>query len=143
MTMDNKPVVDVANMMNIGWHLKNARLQMFLNLVNRRLVTFTHNLSIYGHHIVPDALSRISNMTCVAKDCHAERFLDDLPAKVTCMSILLEALAFSSTMSSVIVTTTIEMADQLCLGSGPILLGSRHAWLNLQSECGDCKRFVK
>ena len=56
---DNKQVADVANMMKIGHHLRNVRLNSLLNSVNRSIVTFTQTSAKAGHHIVPDALKRI------------------------------------------------------------------------------------
>ena len=51
---DNKPVTDMVNMMRIGHHSRNVRLQSLLNSVNGSSITFTHNSTKAGHHIVLD-----------------------------------------------------------------------------------------
>ena len=90
---NNKPVADAVNMMKIGRNSKNARLQSLLNSVNRSSITFTHNSTKAGHHIVPESLSRILPPKCQAKDCQVERFLSELPDGFQCMSISMESLA--------------------------------------------------
>ena len=140
---DNKPVADAANMMRIGRHSKNGRLQTLLNSVNRSSVTFTHNSAKAGHHVVPDELSRTPGPVCTTKDCKVERFLHEMPDKVQCMAVSLEGLALSSTTPAMLAATTTEVGDAVGLGSGPIPLGSRQAWIVLQAACADCRRFVE
>ena len=72
---DNKPVADAANMMPIYRHSRNVSLRSLLNSVNRSSITFTHNLAKAGHHIMPDALSRVPGPRFTARDCQVERFL--------------------------------------------------------------------
>ena len=82
---DNKPVVDAANLLKTGKYSKNARLQSLLTCVNRSNASFKHNSAKAGLHIVPDAASRLKT-SCGSRDCQVERFLQDLPDKVQCMS---------------------------------------------------------
>ena len=140
---DNKPVADAANMMRIGRHSKNGRLQTLLNSVNRSSVIFSHNSAKAGLHVVPDELSRTPGPVCRARDCQVERFLRELPDKVQCMAISLESLAISSTTPAMLAATTTEVGDTVSLGTGPIPLGSRQAWIGLQSACSECRKFVQ
>ena len=139
---DNKPVVDAANMMRTGRHSRNARLQSLLSCVNRSNVVFRHNSAKAGLHTVPDALSRVSHPPCCSKDCQVERFLRELPDKVQCMSITLESMALSSLDPTILASTAPMLEQLLCPNSGPIPLGSRQAWLNLQGSDPDCQRFL-
>ena len=140
---DNKPVADTANMMKIGRHSRNVRLQALLNSVNRSSITFTHNSAKAGHHIIPDALSRIPAPKGTSKDCQVERFLSELPDRVQCMAITLESLAILSTTPVILAAMTAEVCNELTNGSGPIPLGSRQAWIGLQSNCYYCRRFME
>ena len=63
---DNKPVVDAANLMKIGRHSRNSRLQSLLTSVNRSNITFKHNSAKAGLHVVADAASR-HRTTCGLK----------------------------------------------------------------------------
>ena len=139
---DNKPVVDAANMMRTGRASRNARLQSLLSCVNRSNVVFRHNSAKAGLHQVPDALSRISHPPCCSKDCQVERFLEELPDKVQCMSLTLEDIALSSLDPTILASTAPMLEKLLSINSGPIPLGSRQAWLNLQGSDSDCQRFL-
>ena len=139
---DNKAVVDAANLMRIGRHSTSARLQAMLTSVNRSNVTFRHNSAKAGLHIVPDALSRIPGKTCRAKDCQVERFLEEMPDQVQCMPITMETLTLSSLDPVTLACLTQDIDRLMGPGAGPIPLGSRQAWLNLQADCHDCRRFV-
>ena len=144
---DNKPVVDAANMMKIGRHSKNSRLQSLLTSVNRSNVTFRHNSAKAGLHVVPDAASRLK-MSCGSKDCQIERFLEDLPNIVQCMAMEaspgLDILTRMDTDPAILAATASEFADLLETGgAGPIPLGSRQTWINIQQENKVCRRFTK
>merc|ERR1719319_431093 len=39
--------------------------------------------------------------------------------------------------------TTTEVGDAVSLGTGPIPLGSRQAWIGLQADCTDCRKFME
>ena len=144
---DNKPVVDAANMMKMGRHSKNARLQSLLTSVNRSNITFQHNSAKAGLHLVPDAASRIKT-SCGSSDCQVERFIQDLPQQVQCMSILgstlpVNILTVMGTDPVIIAATSMEFSKLFELGGvGPIPLGSRQAWLNIQQESNICRRFL-
>ena len=144
---DNKPVVDAANMMKIGRHSKNARLQSLLTSVNRSNITFQHNSAKAGLHLVPDAASRLK-MSCKSKDCQVERFLQDLPNQVQCMTILpgssCDILKQLNTDPVIIAATTSELINIMeSGGAGPIPFGSKQAWINIQKECNFCRRFLE
>ena len=139
---DNKAVVDAANLMRIGRHSTSARLQAMLTSVNRSNVAFRHNSAKAGLHIVPDALSRIPGPVCRAKDCQVERFLEEMPGHIQCMPITMETLALSPLDPVTLACLSQDIDKLMGPGAGPIPLGSRQAWLNLQSDCSDCRRFV-
>ena len=143
---DSKPVVDAVKMMQIGRHSKNSRLQSLLSSVNRSNVIFRHNSAKAGHHMVPDAASRLLRTTCSSKDCQVERFLRELPNKVQCMSIsadnCLDILMFQHMNPAIIAATTIELAERLNTGAGPIPLASRKSWIQIQSASPECRRFL-
>ena len=140
---DNKPVVDAANKMRLGRASTNARLQQMLACVNRSNIVFRHNSAKAGQHTVADALSRNSSHHCTAKDCQVERFLEELPGKaMQCMSITLETLTTAPLDPVHLATLTPEIAKLMGPGAGPIPLGSRETWLQLQAEDKDCRRFV-
>ena len=136
---DNKPVVDATNMMKLGRHSKNARLQSLLTSVNRSNIVFRHNSAKAGLHCVPDAASRIKT-SCGSKDCQVERFLEDLPNVVQCMSIMTDL----SSDPVILAAVASEFERLLESGAaGPIPLGSREAWISIQKESKACRRFVK
>ena len=139
---DNKPVVDASNLMRIGRHSSNPRLQQLLASVNKGNVVFRHNSAKAGHHLVPDALSRVTRSTCTSKDCQIERFLVDLPQEVQFMPITLASLLLASADPTILASAAPDISRLLSPGSGPIPLGSRQTWINLQSQCQLCSRFV-
>ena len=139
---DNKSVVDAANLMRIGRHSTNPRLQQLLASVNRSNVVFRHNSAKAGHHKVPDALSRVRTSKCTSKDCQIERFLEDLPQEVQFMPITLASLVLASSDPAILASSAPDMSRLLGPGSGPIPLGSRQTWIDLQSQCNLCSRFV-
>ena len=98
--------------------------------------------SVNSRQVVLDALSRLLDVTYSARDCHMERFLQELQDKIACMTISLESLAILSMTNATISANTMEFADQLITGAGPIPLGSCKAWLNMQSECNNCCKFA-
>ena len=140
--VDNKPVSDAANLMRIGRHSTNARLQTLLTSVNRSPVIYRHNSAKAGLHAVPDALSRLPTTTCNSKDCQVERFLRELPDQVQCMSLTLKDIAIGSINPATLAASAPQLEDILNQG-GPLPLGSRQAWLDLQSECHECQRFLE
>ena len=140
---DNKPTSDAANLMRIGRHSTNARLQTLLTSVNRSPVIYRHNSAKAGLHAVPDALSRTPRTCCSSKDCQVERFLRELPDQVQCMSLTMENLALGSTDPAILAATATELDAILKQGGGPLPLGSRPAWAALQQDCQDCRRFFE
>ena len=140
---DNKPVVEAANKMKLGKHSTSSRLQQLLACVNRSNIKFRHNSAKAGLHTVPDALSRIPRSTCCTKDCQVERFLDDIPDKVQFMPITLATLSISSLDPATLAALTPDLTQITGPGAGPIPLGSRQTWINLQADCPDCVRFIK
>ena len=139
---DNKPVVDAAALMKLGRHSTSSRLQQLLASVNRSNIKFRHNSAKAGLHTVPDALSRRPRATCGCKDCQVERFLDDIPASVQFMPITLSTLTTATIDPATLAAIAPDMKKLLGPGAGPIPLGSRETWVNLQSDCGDCARFL-
>lgn len=143
---DNKPVVEAANMMRLGRSSKSPRLQSLLASVNRSNIQFMHSSAKAGDHVVPDRLSRMKR-TCGAKDCQVERFLDDVPAQIQCMSVSLkdldlERFIFADIEPAVLSATSAELADILCKGRGTIPLGSRAAWLEIQRSNAECRKYL-
>ena len=130
--------------MKIGRHSKNSRLQSLLTSVNRSNVTFRHNSAKAGLHVVPDAASRLK-MSCGSKDCQVERFLEDLPHIVQCMAMRtgsdLAIMTHLHTDRVILAATASEFADLWDTGgAGPIPLGSRQSWINIQEESKDLLR---
>ena len=139
---DNKSVVDASNLMRMGRHSTNPRLQTLLASVNRSPVLFRHNSAKSGKHLVPDALSRTPIKSCGSKDCQIERFLAEMPQEVQFMPFTLSSLCLASTDPTALAAMAPDVAKALGPGSGPIPLGSREAWVALQSNCQLCKRFI-
>ena len=139
---DNKSVVDASNLMRMGKHSTNPRLQTLLASVNRSPVLFRHNSAKSGQHLVPDALSRVPVQTCRSKDCQIERFLAEMPQEVQFMPFTLSSLCLASTDPATLAAMAPDLAKILGPGSGPIPLGSRAAWIALQSQCQLCTRFI-
>ena len=139
---DNKPVVEAAKLMKLGRHSTSSRLQQLLASVNRSNVDFRHNSAKAGLHIVPDQCSRTPTAQCTSKDCQVERFLDDIPATAQCMSLTLSSLCLSPMDSATLAALTPDIHQLLGPGAGPIPLGSRQTWINLQAECPQCVRFL-
>ena len=140
---DNKSVVDASNLMRTGRHSTNPRLQSLLASVNRSPVLFRHNSAKNGKHLVPDALSRRTLSTCTSKDCQIERFLADMPQEVQFMSITLSSLFLASSDPTILAAIGPDVSKLIAPGSGPIPLGSRQAWINVQSQCKLCTRFAQ
>ena len=108
--------------MKMGKHSKSPRLQSLLASVNRSNIQFFHSSAKAGEHLVPDKLSRL-NKPCGVKDCQVERFLDDVPAEVQCMSVSINSgspnmydLIFGNLS---LASTTAELSDILSKGRGP------------------------
>ena len=139
---DNKPVVQATNLMKLGRHSTNSRLQQLLASVNRSNIKFMHNSAKAGLHTVPDALSRIPRSSCCTKDCQVERFLDDIPDRVQFMPITLATLSISSLDPASLAALTPDLSQITGPGAGPIPLGSKQTWINLQADCPDCVRFI-
>ena len=139
---DNKPVVEAAKLMKLGRHSKSSRLQQLLASVNRSNVDFKHNSAKAGLHVVPDQCSRTPTAPCSSKDCQVERFLDEIPAKAQCMPINLSSLLLGDMDHATLAAITPDINQLLGPGAGPIPLGSRQTWINLQAECQHCVRFL-
>ena len=139
---DNKPVIQAADLMKLGKHSTNSRLQQLLASVNRSNIKFMHNSAKAGFHTVPDALSRLPRNSCCTKDCQVERFLDDIPDKVQFMPITLATLSIGSLDPATLAAIMPDLTQLTGPGAGPIPLGSRQTWINLQADCPDCIRFI-
>ena len=143
---DNKPVVYAANLMKTGKYSKNARLQSLLTCVNRSNITFRHNSAKAGLHTVPDTASRLKT-TCRSSDCQVERFLEGLPNTVQCMSSSIEETSkdlLSAIFSNLPVVAAVhDHPPGNLLVNGPLPLGSRQAWIEIQQESEICKRFTE
>ena len=133
---DSLPVVDIANLMKMGRHSKNACLQSLLSSVNRSNVIFRHNSATAGLNMVPNALSRLKLTTCNSKDCQVEKFLLDLPDKVQCMSTdnFMEIMNFPQMEPAMIAASTAELTERLSTAAGPIPLASRQSCIQVQAE---------
>ena len=143
---DNKPVVEAAKLMKLGRYSKSPRLQSLLASVNRSNVQFCHNSAKAGLHVVPDRLSRMKH-TCGAKDCQIERFLDDIPDKMQCMSAVVRnpdwlTILFADIEYHSLGASSTQLSDILCKGRGSIPLGSRAAWLEIQRSNTECRKYL-
>ena len=145
---DSLAVVKAADLLRRGSHSTNPRLQSLLASVNRRNVIFYHNSAKAGKHLIPDHLSRMNDSTCRAKDCAIERFLTDIPLKVEAMSVTLahqEPSLLSLTLGepasdpTELAAAAVDLADQLISRSGPIPLGNRQVWMNIQKSDESCR----
>ena len=141
-------VVKAADLIRRGKHSSNPRLQSLLASVNRRNIRFFHNSAKAGLHRVPDHLSRMKDKTCNSKDCAIERFLDDVPVNVQAMNMSLSntrpnlfslCLAEIIPPPAIIAATSQELSDELIKRSGPIPLGSRQTWMEVQKSDPDCQ----
>ena len=144
---DSKPVVDCANILSQGKASKNPRLQSLMNCINRANVKLFHNSAKAGLHLVPDAGSRMRT-SCSSTNCQVERFLDEIPSKIQLMASEVQdstllSIAFSSTEPAFIAATTSELSDKLTAGAGPIPLGSKSTWKELQSSDPNCHKFLQ
>ena len=141
-------VVKAADLIRRGKHSSNPRLQSLLASVNRRNIRFFHNSAKAGLHRVPDHLCRMTDKTCNSKDSAIERFLDEIPINVQAMNIDtnqppldLTSLCFAGMIPppAVISATSMELGDELLKRSGPIPLGSRQTWMDVQKSDHDCQ----
>ena len=141
-------VVKAADLIRRGKHSTNPRLQSLLASVNRRNIKFFHNSAKAGLHRVPDYLSRMKDKTCHSKDCAIERFLDDVPINIQAMhmacsdpvpDILSMCLLDQLPPPAIIAATSQELEDKLLKTSGPIPLGSRQSWMEIQKSDIDCQ----
>ena len=139
---DNKPVVEATKLMKLGRHSTSSRLQQLFASVNRSNVDFRHNSAKAGLHIVPDQCSRTPTASCSSKDCQVERFIDDIPVQAQCMPITLSSVLLSPLDPATLAAVTPDIQQLLGQGAGPIPLGSRQTWINLQAECPQCVRFL-
>ena len=136
---DSSAVVQATELMRKGKHSSNPRLQSLLASVNRRNVKFFHNSAKSGKHIVPDSLSRFKDTRCRSKGCAVERFLDDIPVKLESMSLTLLSICLEDPLLPVLIAaTSAELSESLTCRSGPIPLGSRQTWINIQKSDSDC-----
>ena len=140
-------VIKAAELIRKGKHSSNPRLQSLLASVNRRNIRFFHNSAKAGFHTVPDHLSRKKDTTCLSKDCAIERFLDDIPLEIQAMSLshldpttTLLALCLEDSIPdpAILAATSQELEEQLLKRSGPIPLGSRQTWMEVQRSDPDC-----
>ena len=148
---DSMPVVKAAQLMKLGRHSKNPRLQQLLTSVNRRNVRFHHSSAKAGHHIAPDTLSRL-NRSCGAKDCAVERYLSDIPVQAECMPINLINDCILDNITDILLTemdpcmlaaTSADLAKMLLHSPGSIPLGSRKSWRAIQESDKDCDTVLK
>ena len=140
-------VVKAADLIRRGKHSSNPRLQSLLASINRRNIRFFHNSAKAELHIVPDHLSRLKDATCHSKDCSIERFLEDIPTTIQAMSLspvnssfTLLSLCLEDPIPSpvVLAASSQQLEDQLLKRSGPIPLGSRQTWMEVQRSDPDC-----
>lgn len=139
---DNKAVVEATELMRKGKHSKSPRLLSLLASVNRSNVIFRHNSAKAGLHTVPDALSRAPPKPCTSKDCQVHRFLADIPIKVEMMPITLCSITLDSMDPAQLASFATEIGELFGKGLGPIPLGSRQSWIQLQADCEDCSKFL-
>ena len=139
---DSMPVVRAANLMKMGKHSKNPRLQSLLTCVNRRNITFVHNSAKGGLHVVPDALSRMDT-NCSCKDCGIKKFLDEIPVKVELMATqistnFMDAL-FCDLEPCQLAALAVVLNNTLVNPIGSIPFGNKRAWLDIQNSNHECK----
>ena len=139
---DSSAVVEAANLMRKGKHSSCPRLQSLLSSVNRRNVKFFHNFAKSGKHIVPDSLSRLKDTKCRSKDCAVERFLDDIPVQLKSLTLLSISLE-DPLYPTILAATSAELSELLTCRSGPIPLGSRRTWIDIQKSDTDCNAVFK
>ena len=148
---DSLAVVKAVDLIRRGKHSSNPRLQSLLSSINRLNIIFFHNSAKAGNHVVPDHLSRLRDTTCKSADCAIERFLNDIPINIEAMSSNL--LTSSSTLlaicledytpsPAILSATSTDLADQL-MQAGPIPLGSRQTWIQMQKSDPDCQIVYK
>ena len=134
-TPDCKAVVEAVERMRKGKISRNPRLQTILISINRRPVTFIHSSAKTGQHIIPDHASRL-DITCGSKDCAVERFLDDIPDNVQCMSMVSLNDLFTPNNPCHIAATASD--NILSLAEGDHLpLGDKHVWKSMQENDND------
>ena len=145
---DSLAVVKAVELIRKGRHSSNPRLQSLLASVNRRNIRFFHNSAKAGRHVIPDHLSRLTDTTCHSTDCAIERFLDDVPVNLEAMCLHLEnpeasllslSLEDNLPCPPVIAATASELEHLLLARSGPIPLGSRATWIDIQKSDEDCR----
>ena len=134
-TPDCKAVVEAVERMRKGKMSRNPRLQTILISINRRPVTFIHSSAKTGQHIIPDHASRL-DITCGSKDCAVERFLDDIPDNVQCMSIMSINDLFTPNVPCHIAATATENILSLAEGNH-LPLGDKHVWQTMQENDND------
>ena len=89
-------------------------------------------------------LSRLEDTTCNSKDCAVERFLDDIPLQIEAMDLTLLSLSLEGPSSpAIIAATSAELSQFLTSMSGPIPLGSRKTWIDIQKSDPDCNAVFK
>ena len=131
-TPDCKAVVEAVEKMRKGKMSRNPRLQTILISINRRPVTFIHSSAKTGQHVIPDNASRL-DITCGSKDCAVERFLDEIPDNVQCMSIKFINDIFTPNYPCHIAATSID--NVLSLSEGNHLpLGDKQIWKAMQES---------
>lgn len=141
---DSSAVVQATELMRKGKHSSSPRLQSLLASINRRNVKFFHNSAKSGKHIVPDSLSRLKDTSCKSKDCAVERFLDDIPLQLESMSSTLLSISLEDPLlPAIIAATSTELSELLTSKSGPIPLGSRRTWIDIQKSDPDCNAVFK
>jgi len=149
---DSLAVVKAADLIRKGSHSSNPRLQSLLASINRRNIKFFHNSAKAGKHLIPDHLSRMTDATCRAKDCAIERFLSEIPQNIQAMSttllnqepcLLPLTLGEPASHPSILAAVSHDLADQLINRSGPIPLGNRKVWMDIQKSDDTCKTVFK
>ncbi len=134
-TPDCKAVVEAVERMRKGKISRNPRLQTILISINRRPVTFLHSSAKTGQHIIPDHASRL-DITCGSKDCAVERFLDEIPDNVQCMSMKSLDDLFTPHYPCHIAATSTD--NFLSLSEGNQLpLGDKNVWKSIQESDND------
>lgn len=131
-TPDCKAVVEAVERMRKGKISRNPRLQTILISINRRPVTFIHSSAKTGQHVIPDYASRM-DITCGSKDCAVERFLDEIPDNVQCMSMKSINDLFTPNYPCHIAATSTDNLISLSEGNH-LPLGDKHVWKAIQES---------
>ena len=136
-TPDCKAVVEAVERMRHGKLSRNPRLQAILISINRRPVIFLHSSAKTGQHTIADHASRL-DITCGSKDCVVERFLEQIPDNIQCMSQSVQEFSdlFKDSEPCIIAATAPEIIDLLA-NQNQLPLGNTDLWKSIQNSDKD------